>query len=128
MSNQDFLRRLPTTGQDLRRRARIQQRLHLDFALIFLLLLVTVYGLIVLYSASGQSASSVQRQGIYFLVGYIAMFTAAQVPVHVLRRMAPWAYAVGAVLVLLVLRSEGHTSELQSRGHLVCRILLQNKK
>mgnify|MGYP001171388420 CR=1 FL=1 len=103
MSNQDFLRRLPTTGQDLRRRARIQQRLHLDFALIFLLLLVTVYGLIVLYSASGQSASSVQRQGIYFLVGYIAMFTAAQVPVHVLRRMAPWAYAVGAVLVLLVL-------------------------
>src|SRR5690625_7410145 len=31
------------------------------------------------------------------------MFTAAQVPVHVLRRMAPWAYAVGAVLVLLVL-------------------------
>src|SRR5690625_2948387 len=103
MSNQDFLRRLPTTGQELRRRARVRQRLRLDFALIVLLLLVTVYGLIVLYSASGQSASSVQRHGIYFLVGYIAMFTAAQVPVHVLRRMAPWAYAVGAVLVLLVL-------------------------
>src|SRR5690625_6489860 len=25
-------------------------------------------------------------------------------------------------------RSEEHTSELQSRGHLVCRILLENKK
>src|SRR5690625_7056800 len=28
----------------------------------------------------------------------------------------------------LELRSEEHTSELQSRGHLVCRLLLENKK
>ena len=103
MSTQDFLRRLPSTGKSLRRGDRIQQRLHLDFVLISLLLLVTVYGLIVLYSASGQNAASVQRQGIYFIVGYIAMFAAAQVPVHVLRRMAPWAYAAGAVLLVLVL-------------------------
>src|SRR5690625_5498457 len=27
-----------------------------------------------------------------------------------------------------VLRSEVHTSELQSRGHLVCRLLIKNKK
>src|SRR5690625_6998968 len=30
--------------------------------------------------------------------------------------------------VHLVPRSEEHTSELQSRGHLVCRLLLENKK
>src|SRR5207253_6878863 len=29
---------------------------------------------------------------------------------------------------LLVARSEEHTSELQSRGHLVCRLLLEKKK
>src|SRR5439155_26009922 len=29
---------------------------------------------------------------------------------------------------LLALRSEEHTSELQSRGHLVCRLLLEKKK
>src|SRR5690625_2947296 len=29
---------------------------------------------------------------------------------------------------LLLLRSEEHTSELQSRGHLVCRLLLEKKK
>src|SRR5437870_11458222 len=28
----------------------------------------------------------------------------------------------------LLLRSEEHTSELQSRGHLVCRLLLETKK
>src|SRR5690625_7056003 len=31
-------------------------------------------------------------------------------------------------LVLELLRSEEHTSELQSRGHLVCRLLLEKKK
>src|SRR5437660_7925940 len=30
--------------------------------------------------------------------------------------------------VLATLRSEEHTSELQSRGHLVCRLLLEKKK
>src|SRR5207253_4170315 len=29
---------------------------------------------------------------------------------------------------LIFLRSEEHTSELQSRGHLVCRLLLEKKK
>src|SRR6266508_6523825 len=29
---------------------------------------------------------------------------------------------------LIVVRSEEHTSELQSRGHLVCRLLLEKKK
>src|SRR5690625_638751 len=29
---------------------------------------------------------------------------------------------------ILVVRSEEHTSELQSRGHLVCRLLLEKKK
>src|SRR5207253_4155823 len=35
------------------------------------------------------------------------------------RRKAPWCGAS---------RSEEHTSELQSRGHLVCRLLLEKKK
>src|SRR5207253_8884847 len=32
------------------------------------------------------------------------------------------------VFVELIFRSEEHTSELQSRGHLVCRLLLEKKK
>src|SRR5690625_6524370 len=38
----------------------------------------------------------------------------------------PAAKLVGLILGPL-LRSEEHTSELQSRGHLVCRLLLENK-
>src|SRR5690625_6532334 len=32
-----------------------------------------------------------------------------------------------SVLIAIVFRSEEHTSELQSRGHLVCRLLLEKK-
>src|SRR5436305_11054744 len=32
------------------------------------------------------------------------------------------------LLLLLLVRSEEHTSELQSRPHLVCRLLLEKKK
>src|SRR3712207_6995355 len=35
---------------------------------------------------------------------------------------------VGAALGALALRSEEHTSELQSRQYLVCRLLLEKKK
>src|SRR5690625_5459916 len=42
-----------------------------------------------------------------------------------------WIWAIFLIPVLLgvtSLRSEEHTSELQSRGHLVCRLLLEKKK
>src|SRR5690625_6867376 len=32
------------------------------------------------------------------------------------------------LILKILFRSEEHTSELQSRGHLVCRLLLENKK
>src|SRR2546429_5377116 len=43
---------------------------------------------------------------------------------------APGAFAAGVAIFLIVLwdRSEEHTSELQSRLHLVCRLLLEKKK
>src|SRR5215208_7585209 len=45
--------------------------------------------------------------------------------------LSPWAETtevVGALARRGPLRSEEHTSELQSRGHLVCRLLLEKKK
>ncbi|MGM8226493.1 rod shape-determining protein RodA [Cellvibrio sp. ARAG 10.3] len=103
MSGQDFLRRLPKTGFGLGRREALQQRLHVDFLLLFLLLALTVVGMSVLYSASGESMVTMRRQGTFFLMAYIAMFAVAQVPVGLMRRMAPWAYVGGVILLILVL-------------------------
>src|SRR5690606_17231788 len=103
MSSRDFLRRLPITDSGFGRRERLQQRLHLDFTLLFLLLAITTIGMGVLYSASGESIETMRRQGSFFFIAYVVMFAVAQVPVDLMRRMAPWAYAVGIVLLILVL-------------------------
>src|SRR5439155_11924465 len=39
-----------------------------------------------------------------------------------------WSRPLGRLALLQPIRSEEHTSELQSRGHLVCRLLLEKKK
>src|SRR5207253_10845440 len=44
-----------------------------------------------------------------------------------LAAVKPGASLTGLTVIVKV-RSEEHTSELQSRGHLVCRLLLEKKK
>src|SRR3712207_8804894 len=39
-----------------------------------------------------------------------------------------WAFILSPIVVGIVGRSEEHTSELQSRQYLVCRLLLEKKK
>src|SRR5439155_22803258 len=56
------------------------------------------------------------RPGGWIIVGLYNAF--ARIPLRVRR----------AVARLSGYRSEEHTSELQSRGHLVCRLLLEKKK
>src|SRR2546425_7139561 len=46
----------------------------------------------------------------------------------IVERLANRAHALGQGLVVKVMRSEEHTSELQSLAYLVCRLLLEKKK
>src|SRR5690625_6869148 len=57
-----------------------------------------------------------------FIIGTAIGTVAATLPMVVI------AIAHYSRLVEQSLRSEEHTSELQSRGHLVCRLLLEKKK
>ena len=100
MSKQDFLRRMPEAASAFSRRARLAERLHIDFFLLLLLMLLTVIGLTVLYSASGHHLPSVEKQATFFMIAYVTMFVVAQIPVEFMRRMAPFAY-VGGVLLLV---------------------------
>lgn len=109
MSKQDFLRRMPEAASAFSRRARLAERLHIDFFLLLLLMLLTVIGLTVLYSASGHNLPSVEKQGTFFMIAYVTMFVVAQIPVEFMRRMAPFAY-VGGVLLLLAVTIFGDIS------------------
>jgi len=100
----DYLRQMPHHGSaDLARRPGLAGRLHIDIPLLLLLLVLTGYGLVVLYSGSGKSLDAVIRQGRYFLLAYAVMFAVAQVSLARLMRWAPWFYLLAVALLVAVM-------------------------
>ena len=85
-------------------------RLHLDAPLLIGILLLTLYGLLVLFSAADQSWSVVTKQLGRFLLGIILMFIAAQIPPEKYRVWIPSIYVAGIFLLVLVLVF-GHTGK-----------------
>jgi rod shape determining protein RodA len=78
-------------------------RIHLDLPLLTGLLLLSGYGLVILYSATGQDLHQVEKQALRLLIAFGAMFFLAQIPPQTLRRWSPWLYAIGVALLLAVL-------------------------
>jgi rod shape determining protein RodA len=79
------------------------RRLRVDGPLLGGILLICALGLVVLYSAVGESTRLLINQVIRLGVALIAMFVAAQVPPDFLRRWTPWGFLAGLVLLVLVL-------------------------
>ncbi|HEY5642389.1 MAG TPA: rod shape-determining protein RodA [Woeseiaceae bacterium] len=79
------------------------RRLHLDGPLLGGLLLICGFGLVILYSAVGESNRLLMNQVVRLCVGFVAMFIVAQLPPGFLRRWTPWAYVAGILLLVLVL-------------------------
>lgn len=80
-----------------------QYILHLDAPLLFSLLLLSAFGLLVLYSAAGQEQSVLIRQIIRLGLAFGAMAFVAQLHPHWLLRWTPWIYSVGLILLIAVL-------------------------
>src|SRR3712207_7348349 len=59
---------------------------------------------------------------------YDEQYTAGALPAQVLRLLGMALGGVVAVGACTLRRSEEHTSELQSRQYIVCRLLLEKKK
>ena len=96
----EYVRQMPDAAGPLTRPPGLARRLHLDLPLLGLLLLLTGFGLLVLYSAAGQSMAAVARQGRYFVLAYVVMFAVAQISPVRWSRWSPWAYLLGVVLLL----------------------------
>ena len=81
---------------------RILGALKLDGPLLIGLGLITLYGFVILYSASGQSWNRVIDAAIRASLGAVAMCALAQVKPAFLRRLTPWLFSVGVVLLIVV--------------------------
>ena len=82
--------------------ARMLFALNVDGPLVTGLGLIAIYGLIVLYSASGQSMPTVIRTVVRLILGIGAMLLLARVNPNFLRRAAPWLFAIGVFMLLVV--------------------------
>lgn len=81
----------------------LAQRLHIDFPLMFGLIVLCVLGLFVLYSAGGQDIGIVYRQILRLGVAFLLLFLCAQLPPSLLARWSLWIYLAGILLLILVL-------------------------
>ncbi|MEH6580978.1 MAG: rod shape-determining protein RodA [Halioglobus sp.] len=99
----DYVRQMPQGSSDLAQRPSAAMRFHIDMPLLVLLMILTAFGLVVLYSASGQEMSAVVRQGRYFVIAYVIMIFAAQVELPRYERWAPWLYVIGVGSLVAVI-------------------------
>src|SRR5687768_10972801 len=127
----------------------MSRKLTFDTWLFSTAMLMLVVGLVMIYSASAMIATQrfghgpyyfLMRQLAFLVVGGAAMLFLMHLNPAMLenRRVVYGALAVVALGLIVALfqspingthrRSEEHTSELQSRLHLVCRLLLEKKK
>lgn len=103
MINQDFTRQLSDHVSGSPARHSIWAMLRIDPPLLIALMLLAMFGLMVLYSATGEDLAQVQRQGFAILAAFCVMLVVAQFKVQFFRRWAPSMYSAGLGLLLLVL-------------------------
>jgi len=92
----------PSARRTLNMATRILMALQLDGPLLVGLGLVAAFGLVVLYSASGQNMDMIMRTLLRMALGGAAMVALAQIRPNTLRTVAPWLYSLGIVLLLVV--------------------------
>ena len=94
---------LSPKGSQQRNFSGLVRGLNIDGPLLGGLLLICVFGLFVLYSASGENSRLLVNQAVRLGVALVAMVIVAQLPPDFLRRWTPWGYAAGLLLLMLVL-------------------------
>jgi rod shape determining protein RodA len=103
MITKDFTRYFSDTSNSGKSKISLWQFLRIDPQLLLALFLLSAFGLMVLYSASGENVEEVRRQSISMTVAFVVMFIIAQFNVQFFRRWAPSMYTAGLGLLALVL-------------------------
>lgn len=97
-----YIAKLKKKQHDTRYRS-FWQLIHIDIWLLLALLQLSAVGLIILYSASNQNLHVVELQIARFLIALGVMFLFAQITPATLQRSAPFIYAIGLTLLIVVL-------------------------
>jgi rod shape determining protein RodA len=91
-----------TARRTLTASARLLGKLRLDGPLLLGICATAVFGLVILYSASGENLALTRGQFLRMCLGLVMLVLLAQVSPKHLRMAAPWVYALGIVLLVIV--------------------------
>ena len=75
----------------------------IDIPLFILIIILAAFGLLILYSSSGESIDLIYRQLIRLAIAFGAMIVVSQIPPLYLNRAAPTLITIGIFLLILVL-------------------------
>lgn len=81
---------------------KITAKIHIDLILLGLIITMATIGLVILYSASGNTYIVPIKQVIRYAVGFSCMLCFAYIPPSTLARYAPHIYLVGIALLVVV--------------------------
>ena len=99
----EYLRRMPNDGQSFAHTRSVWAIVKLDPWLLLLLLTLCSIGFVTLTSAVDGDPRVLLRQSVYLGLGFVVMVVAAQIPIYIYSRWAPWFYLVGILALFLVL-------------------------
>jgi rod shape determining protein RodA len=85
-------------------------KMNVDPILFSLLIILTLFGLLILYSACNQKSSVLINQVGHFILAFSCLLMVAQIPPNTLKIITPWLYGVALFLLLLV-PVLGHSSQ-----------------
>ena len=74
-----------------------------DGPLMMLISITCLIGIFVLYSASNESLDVLTRQIFRIFIAFTAMMLVSQIPTEILRKLSPWGYIGGIILLSMVL-------------------------
>ena len=96
----DFERVSQVSSRDLGSRIAVLRLLHSDLWLFIPLATLSMAGLVVLYSASGQSEVMMTAQIRNLFVAFFVLLLTAQLRVETLKIVSPYIFAIGAALLI----------------------------
>lgn len=96
----DFERVSQVSSRDLGARIAFLRLLHIDLWLFIPLVLLSMAGLVVLYSASGQSEPMMTAQVRNLFIAFAVLLITAQLRLETLKIVSPYVFALGLVLLV----------------------------
>ncbi|MFP3029271.1 MAG: peptidoglycan glycosyltransferase MrdB [Arsenophonus sp.] len=80
----------------------IWKHLHIDIPLLMIILPLTIYSLMIMWSASGQNIDMMQRKLIQITIGFVVMIIMAQISPRIYENWAPYLYIFCLILLFFV--------------------------